>query len=293
MTRVIDSLKRDWLESHDAEVERIVGRFQQLVEEITAGNGLHLTQDVDAPPQAGFIVPNLGITILPLVYGDHHSWNLAYLGGDKRDVPTHRHHFGVEIHLGFNPTHGQTVLGAHRADVSEGYAMPIPPETDHGWVNTSNEIHHVPFIFGSLKFGGWGVFLDVTAQPRPVSELTLVPRDSQPFSQMVYLERSIAQAEKMASCWRTTLIPASVTNRGGVGGLELCLTRVNQSGCTYPIDEFRAVGIVRGEGLLTLGGIEQRVQAHDHFGIPAGMAAALKQLGAAPLVALDTSIRGR
>ena len=109
---------------------------RQIIEDITASNGINLSRDDEAPTQAGFIVPNLGITIVPLVYGDHHSWNLAYLAGDKRNVPVHRHHFGVEIHLGFNPTHGQTVLGTHRANVDEGYAMPVPPETDHGWINT-------------------------------------------------------------------------------------------------------------------------------------------------------------
>ena len=30
-------------------------------------------QDTQPPPQASFMVPNLGILIVPLVYGDHHS----------------------------------------------------------------------------------------------------------------------------------------------------------------------------------------------------------------------------
>ena len=196
VTRVIDSLQRDYLDSHDAEVDAIAQRFQKIVEDITANNGIDLTRDDEAPVQAGFIVPNLGITIVPLVYGDHHSWNLAYLAGDQKNVPIHRHHSGVEIHLGFNPTHGQTVLGAHRANVDEGYAMPVPPETDHGWINTGDEIHHVPFIFGSRQYGGWGVFLDAVAPTRAVEKSTrLVPWESPAFSQTVCLERMIAQAE--------------------------------------------------------------------------------------------------
>ena len=234
VTRAIDSLEHDCLESHDAEVDAIARRFKELVEEITQDNGIHLTRDDQAPVQAGFVVPNLGITIVPLVYGDHHSWNLAYLAGENRNVPVHRHRCGVEIHLGFNPTHGQTVLGGHRAAIEEGYAMPVPPETDHGWINTAGEAHHVPFIFGSRKFGGWGVFLDVMAQKRPTEEFTtLVSWQSPSFNQMVRLERAIGQAEKMASCWRTTLIPPSVTNRGDLGGLELCLTRINPSGWKF------------------------------------------------------------
>ena len=293
VTRTIDSLRRDYLDSRDAEVDAIARRFLKIIEEITTANGIHLTRDDEAPTQAGFIVPNLGITIVPLVYGDHHSWNLAYLAGDKKNVPIHRHHAGVEIHLGFDPTHGQTVLGTHRADVDEGYAMPVPPETDHGWINTGSEAHHVPFIFGSRKYGGWGVFLDVMAQTRPVEECTtLVPWESSAFSQMARLERMIGQAGKMASCWRTTLIAQSVTNRGDVGGLELCLTRINPSGWTFPRDDFRAVSVVRGEGVAAMAGVEKTIAHHDHFGIPAGVQATVKQTGNAPLVMLDATIRG-
>src|SRR5262249_51830195 len=157
-----------------------------------------------------------------------------------------------------------------------GYAMPIPPETDHGWVNTGGDIHHVPFIFGSLKHGGWGVFLDVEPQPRPVEELPLVDRDSPQFGQMVYLERQIARAEAMASSWRTTLIPAAVTNRQGSGGLELNLTRVNRAGFTFPAADFRIIAVVRGQGVVAIDGVEQTVRAHDHFGVPAGMTAVLR-----------------
>jgi hypothetical protein len=293
VSRASDSLQRDYLASHDGEVDTIAQRFRAIVDDIAASNGIHPSRDDRAPVQAGYVVPNLGITIVPLVYGDHHSWNLAYLAGDKKDVPVHRHHFGVEIHLGFEPTHGQTILGTHRADVAEGYAMPIPPETDHGWINTSGQVHHVPFVFGSRKLGGWGVFLDVVAQQRPIEEFaTLVPRESAPFSQMIFLERAIVQAEKMASCWRTTLIPHSVTNRSGVGGLELCLTRINPSGWKFPPDDFRAVGVVRGEGVVSMAGLQQTVAHHDHFGIPAGMQATMTQTGKTPLVTLDATIRG-
>lgn len=290
--RVLDSLRHDYEDSRDQAIERIAARFHQIVEQITAGSGIHLTQDLEAPEQASFIVPNLGIIIVPLVYGDFHSWNLAYLTGTARNVPTHLHHHGVEIHLGFNPTHGVTVLGKHRARVDEGYAMPIPPGTDHGWVNTSDDLHHVPFIFGSLRHGGWGVFLDVEAQPRPVEELTLVERERAPFSQMVYLERHIARAEAMSSCWRTVLIPHTVTNRQGSGGLELSLTRINPAGYTFLLDQFRIVSVVRGQGVARIEGVEQPVRAHDHFGVPAGLTASLRQTGAAPLVVLDALIKG-
>jgi len=82
---------------------RIRDLFVRHMEAITTGNGIHLTQDTGAPEQGSFVVPNLGITIVPLVYGDHHSWNLAWLGSERSDVPYHLYHLhseGVEIHFG-------------------------------------------------------------------------------------------------------------------------------------------------------------------------------------------------
>lgn len=289
--RVIESLDAEVRETHDANLKKIAERFRQIVEEITSSSGIHVMQDTDAPEQAGFVVPGLGITIVPLVYGDHHSWNLAWLAGDERNVPTHRHHRGVEIHLGYEPTHGVTVLGDYRCHVDEGYAMPIPPETDHGWVNTSDTPHHVPFIFGSLEHAGWGVFLDVEPSPQPFESLTWVDRDSVRFSQMIYLEREIASAARVSSTIRKTLIPYTVTNRSYGGGLELNLTRINPHGYTYSTGTFRAVSVSRGTAHVSIDGIEREVQAHDHFGIPSGLSATLRQVGNTPLVVLDAVIR--
>jgi mannose-6-phosphate isomerase-like protein (cupin superfamily) len=289
--RVLSSLTADHRESGDEQIRRIAERFCELMEEITTGNGVSPTQDTGAPAQATFLVPNLGIIIVPLVYGDHHSWNLAWLTGEVRDAPTHWHHEGVEIHLGYNPTHGVTVLGDFRAEVNEGYAEPIPPGIEHGWINTGGEIHHVPFIYGTLKHGGWGVFFDVDRATRPTEDRTLVDRESEPFRDMVYLERAIAAAEAKPSTWRTTLIPFTATERGGGGGLELSLTRLDARGYTYPTDEFRIVSVVRGAGTASIDGIRCEVAAHDHFGIPAGMNGEVYQCGDEPLVALDATLR--
>ena len=289
--RVLDNLQSEYQESRDEWLKQIADRFRGIIEDITASCGVHVTQDTHASPQAGFVVPGLGITIVPLVYGDHHSWNLAWLAGEEPNVPTHRHYHGVEIHLGYAPTQGVTVLGDCRAAVNEGYAMPIPPETDHGWVNTSDELHHVPFIFGSLSHTGWGVFLDVEPSPRPVEELTLVERQSVHFNQMVYLERELDRAARLGSNHRKTLIPHTVTDRQGSGGLELNVSRVNSFGYSYPADDFRAVSVARGAAVVSIDGIERRVAAHDHFGVPAGLVCSLRQTGDRPLVVLDASIR--
>jgi len=269
----------------------IADRFQSSMEQVSASNGICLTRDTGAPEQASFVVPNLGITIVPLVYGDHHSWNLAWLPGERSDVPLHQHHEGVEIHLGYGPMRGHIILGDCQAEVSEGYALPIPPRTVHGYVNASAAVHHVPFIYGSFKAGGWGVFLDVEAQPRPLGELRAVNRDSAEMTGTVYLERVIDAAAASAAAARQVMIPAAATDRQGVGGLELAVIRATEAGYRLPVDGFRAVSVVRGAGLVNIGGVEQAVQAHDHFGIPAGVEASLWQRGQQPFVCLDALIR--
>jgi len=291
LTRVLSAIHCDAGECGDREVATIAHRFQSSMESITSSCGIRPTQDTEAPDQASFVVPGLGIRIVPLVYGDRHSWNLAYLDGEASDVPIHRHQHGVEIHLGYDPTHGETVLGNCRTRVDEGYAMPIPPQTDHGWVNTSDTLHHVPFIFGSLQHAGWGVFFDVEPVSRSLTELRTVARDSPAFNQMIDLEKEMDRAARMASSWHSVLIPHTVTSRGRSGGLQLGMARVNPGGFTFPSATFRIVAAVRGRGRVEIDGIGTTIQKHDHFGIPAGMTCTLHQSGDEPLVVLDTLIR--
>ena len=291
--RVIEALNQAYLAGGDAEVEKVANRFVELVGAITGGDGLYLTQDTHAPDQSSFVVPNLGITIVPLVYGDHHSWNLAYLTAPNLDVPFHRHHSGVEIHLGFHPLEGYMVLGDCKAPVGgEGYALPIPPGTRHGWINSSGESHHVPFIFGSLHQAGWGIFFDVEPQPLEHDALRTVDRDSWQMGGAVFLEREIDTIEKSGVPQRRVLTQAAAIDRDGSGGLELAVTRVPPAGMTFPVDGFRAVSVVRGSGRVQLGPAAGSVKVHDHFGVPAGMTTTLHQQGEQPLVILDSLIRG-
>ncbi|MGE3808746.1 MAG: hypothetical protein AB7K24_29115 [Gemmataceae bacterium] len=289
--RIVDSLERELAGNRDPVLDMISRRFQNAMEDITSCNGIFLARDTAVPDQASFVVPGLDITIVPLVYGDHHSWNLAWLEGNARHVPTHRHKHGVEIHLGYNPTVGETVLAGRRAAVVEGYAMPIPPEIDHGWINTSGQPHHVPFIFGSATRAGWGVFFDVEAVSTAVDSLPLVEREAAPFQDMIYLEQDLAEAEATPFVWRRTLLHHTTTHRGAAGGLELNLTRIDPSGYHFGHDDYRIVSVARGEGSLVIEGIESTVREHDHFGIPAGLHAELKQSGQRPLVILDTLLR--
>ena len=207
-------------------------------------------------------------------------------------LQAHHHRFGVEIHLGFEPLEGYMIFGEYKAPVSSGYALPVPPLTRHGWVNLSGEVHHVPFIFGSLKQAGWGVFFDVEPQPKALEELRTVERTGWQMGAPVFLEREIEAMANLSASRRRPLIPAAVMDRNGSGGLELAVSRVNESGLILPVDSFRLVSVVRGQGWVRIGPVETLVQAHDHFGIPAGMKASLRQQGSEPMVVLDALIRG-
>ena len=290
--RVIEALCEDAVASGNNEIEQLAKRFIEVMNAIRNCSGIELTRDNEVPEQASFIVPNLGITIAPLVYGDYHSWNLAWLGDVERcDVPTHMHHEGVEIHLGYNPMRGKTILGDSYALLEEGYAMPIPPETRHGYVNDSPHMHNVPFIFGSLKHGGWGVFLDVEPYPFDFKEMNEVRVQSRQMNQTIFLEREIEKAAQRHGNCHYRLIPGSATARNGVGGLELCVGRTGTGGMTRKEKYFDAVSIVRGTGIIKMAGIEQAVEAHDHFGVPSGIEVKLKATGKEPLIFLDCQIK--
>lgn len=291
VARTVDALGRACNLERSPELNRIRDRFVCQMERITHGNGLHLTRDTSAPEQGCFVVPNLGITIVPLVYGDHHSWNLAWLDVAHPEVPYHLHKEGVEIHLGFPPMHGFTVLGGAKAELSEGYAMPIPPNIRHGYTNIGQQAHHVPFIFGSLTCGGWGVFLDVEPQPCELDQLETVPVLSNRFNGTVLLEREIARVSERYSSIRYPIIPAEKTDRDGVGGLELSIAHVTARGIELSIDRFCIVSVVRGHGILSMADQQIEIASHDHFGIPANLTANITNVGTEPLVLLDAVLR--
>lgn len=284
--RELDALGR-----HDAEMQTVRDRFLAHVERITQSGGIACTRDDEVPAQSSFIVPNLGITIVPLVYGDHHSWNVAFLAGDSASVPRHQHERGVEIHLGLGKLRGDTLLAHQRCEVSEGYAMAIPPRTPHGFANTSGHDHYLPFVFGSRSMGGWGVFLDVEPQPIELEALERVPRSENCLNGLVYLDRQIELAARSAETARWTLVVPHATFRSDSGALVLSIAGITGAGLTLPADGFRAVSVVRGSGVVQIGPCEQAVSAHDHFGIPAAAAARLRPAGREPLVILDAVLQ--
>jgi mannose-6-phosphate isomerase-like protein (cupin superfamily) len=291
VARSVDALDTACDLERSSDLQRICDLFVGHMERITTGNSLHLTRDTGAPEQGSFVVPNLGITIVPLVYGDHHSWNLAWLDGERSDVPYHLHHEGVEIHLGYSPVHGYIVLGDAKAEVTEGYALPIPPNQRHGYTNIGNLTHHVPFIFGSLKCGGWGVFLDVEPTPRELDQLETAPAISHKLNGAVFLEREIARVQERFSNVRYPIIPAEKTDREGVGGLELSIARVSGRGAVMRPDHFCAVSVVRGSGVLEMAGENIEINPHDHFGIPKSMVATITATGNEPLVLMDAVLK--
>lgn len=281
----------DALIRQDDEMQTVRARFLAQVERITQSGGIACTRDNEVPAQSSFIVPNLGITIVPLVYGDHHSWNVAFLAGESASVPRHQHQQGVEIHLGMGKLRGDTLLAHQRSEVTEGYAMAIPPRTPHGFANTSGHDHFLPFVFGSRSMGGWGVFLDVEPEPIELEALERVPRSESCLNGLVYLDRQIELAARSAETARWTLVGPHATFRPESGALVLAIAAVAGEGLTLPAEGFRAVSVVRGAGLVQVGSCQQTVSAHDHFGIPAGVAASLRPIGREPLVILDAVLQ--
>jgi mannose-6-phosphate isomerase-like protein (cupin superfamily) len=289
VNQVAEVLEKPSERGTNSRLEIIRQRFVQNVATISSGNGIYVARDLVLPEQGAFIVPNLGISIVPVIYGDYHSWNAAFLTADQVGVSVHRHHKGAEIHLGFSPVKGRTILGNIFAEVSEGYAMAIPPMTDHGFFNTSGHDHIVPFVFGSLTMTGWGIFFDVEPRSNTGVERREHPLESPAMNHSIFLERAIHRARTQTTVSREVLIPAERAGSQEIGGLELAINRVHgETGLSS--DHYRIVSVRSGKGRVRIGAAQTEVTEHDHFGVPAGLACTLTQLGDDPLVFLDAMI---
>lgn len=278
------------LHRKDEESARIEQRFLAAINRVSSSSGIAVTRDDEIPEQASFIVPSLGITIVPLVYGDQHSWNMAFLSGTNLDVPRHRHHEGAEIHLGLGSLQGETCLGGFRAAVNEGYAMPIPAGTPHGYLNHAGHDHRLPFIFGSKRLGGWGIFPDVEPQPAAPDSLKSVPRDGGELNGTAWLDREIDAIARETGTKRRTLLAAERTFTPQAGGLALSIARIDTDPYIYSENagRFVTVGVMRGRGRVKIGPAEADLEPHAHFGIPAGARATIT--ATEPLVLLDAQL---
>jgi len=289
VNQVAEVLEKASVRGTNLKLEVIRRRFVQNIEPIISGNGIYVARDQVLPEQGAFIVPNLGISIVPVIYGDYHSWNAAFLTADQVGVSVHRHHKGAEIHLGFSPVKGRTILGDNFAEVSEGYAMAIPPMTDHGFFNTSGHDHIVPFVFGSLTMTGWGIFFDVEPRSNPGLERREHPLDSPAMNHSIFLERALKRARTQTTLTREVLIPKERAGSKEIGGLELAVNR-SHGETDLSSDHYRIVSVQSGKGRVRIGSAQKDVSEHDHFGVPAGLACTLTQLGDDPLVFLDAMI---
>jgi hypothetical protein len=283
-------LEKAVLDSSCRELEKIKDLLVQNMESVTNGDGLHVASDSRVPEQAYFVVPDLDIVIVPLVYGDHHSWNVAHLRPGSFGVSVHRHRKGAEIHLGWSPVNGITALGENRAAVKEGYAMPVPPMTSHGFANLSGHEHFLPFIFGSLVMSGWGIFFDVERQSSDISRLSETNLQSGGMNGSIYLERALFRAANGPPNNRELLIPAWRAGSSEIGGLELSITRIDTHGVDFTSDQFKIISVQQGAAKFRIGQIEKILGVHDHCGIPAGITSHIAQAGGGPLVILEATI---
>lgn len=287
VNEVIGVLEMALARGPNPRLETIRLRFLRNLEPVTAGNGLYVATDTKMPDQGTFLVPNLNISILPLIYGDYHSWNAAYLVADRPGVSLHRHRKGAEIHLGFSPVRGRTILGPCLADVEEGYAMPIPPMSDHGFLNTSGHEHVLPFVFGSLLLGGWGVFFDVEPRPQDLVRMEEHHLESAAMNHSVFLDRVIRRLLAAKATRREVIVPAERAGSDEIGGLELALTRVGHDGIDLSSESYKIVSVQAGKGRVRLGATESEISEHDYFGVPADLTCYLTQVGESPLVFLE------
>ncbi len=288
--RTLDLLETDCRKQPADDKERILDVFRQNMNRITGGNGIFTARDDHLPEQGGFVVPNLGITIAPLVYGDHHSWNTTLLAGSLVAVTSHRHQAGVEIHLGWSPMHGRTFLGDCATEIREGYAMPIPVMVDHGLDNLDEKEHWVPFIFGSLTLSGWGVFFDVEPRPKDTENLQKVPLESPEMNHSVYIERVIERVASLSGSHREVIIPASATASGEVGTLELSILKVGTGGASLGGEIYKIYSVVKGRAEIMIGPVSAELEEKDHVGVPAYMDASIKPVGNEPLLLLEAII---
>ncbi len=291
VNQALDALEADCRLTPSEEKQQILDLFRKNMNRITGGNGIFTARDDRLPEQGSFVVPNLGITIVPLVYGDHHSWNTTLLPGPLIGATSHRHHQGVEIHLGWSPMHGRTFLGDCATEIREGYAMPIPKMVDHGLDNLEEKAHWVPFIFGSLTLGGWGVFFDVDPREKDTENLKEVPLESSEMNHSVFIEREIERAAGFSGTRREVLIPASATASGEVGALELSIIKVGQEALTLGGEIYKIFSLVKGEAEIEIGPARANLAEGDHVGVPAFMDARIKPSGDQPLVLLEGIIR--
>ncbi len=289
--RTLDSLEANCRHEPSEEKERILNAVRQNMERITSGSGIFTARDDRLPEQGSFVVPNLGITIVPLVYGDHHSWNTTQLPGPLIGATSHRHHAGVEIHLGWSPMHGRTFLGDCATEIREGYAMPIPIMVDHGLDNLDEKEHWVPFIFGSLTLSGWGVFFDVEPREKDTDNLQSAPLESSEMNHSVYIERVIERVAGLSGPHREVVIPASATASGEVGALELSILKVGTGGASLDGDNYKIYSVVKGKAEIQIGPVNAQLEEKDHVGVPAFMDANIKPVGDEPLVLLEGIIR--
>ncbi len=245
--------------------------LRQLLDDIRTCGGIWVGRCDRVVPERIFQVPGIAVEIQPVVYMEHHSWNVARLGPESVGRTVHKHSRGVEIHLGFSPLHGLTILGDCAAEVEEGYAMPIPVGTPHGFDTLREEIHLLPFIFGSNCYAGWGIFFDVEPVPPPSASLKRVRLNAPEMNGSLYLERELRRLLDHGRPGRFVLCPPERTRSEGIGALELAAVLTENRWHETP-DRDVILALWQGRARLETAGSSRALEPGDHVGIPAEVA---------------------
>ena len=265
-------------------------RFQEVIGGIRESDGIVPSRDDDLPVQASYKVPGIEVVIVPLVYGDHISWNTAYVTAGSVGATTHRHALQAEIHLGYGGVNGRTLLDGHATTVTKPYVMPIPPMIGHGFDNLSDQNHFVPFVFGSKALDGWGVFFDVEPQPSETHHWPETPLESRVMNGSCYLEPILRSVRGAPGNNPHIIVDSMRTSHPSTGGLELAARRVGMSEMELQFREFRILSLREGELRLSVAGVEVQLRPGDHVGIPGGLPATLCAVGCDALL-LEASLK--
>jgi hypothetical protein len=115
--------------------------------------------------------------------------------------------------------------------------------------------------------------------------------DGAEMNRGVFVERKISEMAARTDTSREVVLPAHRAGAPEIGGLELAVARVDRRGLRLTSDQFRIISVRSGSARVSVGQAETQLHEHEHLGIPSDCSAHICQLGDAPLVVLDATLK--